>query len=152
MTKSAAKPAQPKGGRQARRSSGGGVAKPPRRPAKQAAATAAPKQAAPTAASGMEVPAAAAAAPAAAGKPNRPPTAFESRLYAVCKCIPAGRVATYGVMAEVLGSAPRACGQVGSRDLGCCREAWLVCMRRVAGASCVRPSSCCAADRSQQCA
>ena len=49
----------------------------------------------------------------AAGKPNRPPTAFESRLYAVCKSIPAGRVATYGVMAEVLGSAPRACGQVG---------------------------------------
>ena len=34
-------------------------------------------------------------------KPARPPTAFEARLYAVCKCIPAGRVTTYGAMAEV---------------------------------------------------
>lgn len=109
MTKGAAKPAQPKAAK-ARRGSGA-VAKQPRRPAKQAAAAAAAKHAAATEAAGMEAPAAAAAP--AAGKPNRPPTAFESRLYAVCKCIPAGRVATYGVMAQVLGSAPRACGQVG---------------------------------------
>lgn len=53
------------------------------------------------------------AAPAGgAGKPKRPPTDFEQRLYDLCKCIPAGRVATYGSMAQVLGSAPRACGQV----------------------------------------
>lgn len=62
----------------------------------------------------------AAVAPAApaggAGKPNRPPTPFEQRLYDVCKCIPAGRVATYGAMAQVLGSAPRACGQVSVRE------------------------------------
>ena len=45
-------------------------------------------------------------------KPSRPPTAFEARLYAVCKCIPPGRVSTYGALAEVLHSAPRACGQV----------------------------------------
>ncbi|PRW59512.1 RING-2 [Chlorella sorokiniana] len=101
--------AQPKGGPKPRRSSGG-VAKPPRRPAKPAAAAAAK----PAATAGAEAPAAAPAP--AAGKPNRPPTAFESRLYAVCKCIPAGRVATYGVMAEVLGSAPRACGQALRRN------------------------------------
>ncbi|KAL4458839.1 hypothetical protein ABPG75_013704 [Micractinium tetrahymenae] len=60
---------------------------------------------------------AAPAAPAsAAGKTSRPPTAFEQRLYAVCKCIPAGRVATYGALAEVLGSAPRACGQALRRN------------------------------------
>ena len=61
-------------------------------------------------------PHAAGVAPATAqpGKPARPPTAFERRLYDVCKCIPAGRVATYGVLAQVLGSAPRACGQVGT--------------------------------------
>lgn len=48
--------------------------------------------------------------------PSRTPTAFEGRLYALCKCIPAGRVATYGVLAEVLGSAPRACGQALRRN------------------------------------
>ncbi|PSC76921.1 RING-2 [Micractinium conductrix] len=53
---------------------------------------------------------------ASSGKPNRPPTAFESRLYAVCKCIPAGSVTTYGAMAAVLGSAPRACGQALRRN------------------------------------
>lgn len=62
---------------------------------------------------------AAAGAPApagAAGKPDRPPTKFEQRLYDVCKCIPAGRVTTYGAMAAVLGSAPRACGQALRRN------------------------------------
>ncbi|KAL4435943.1 hypothetical protein ABPG77_000705 [Micractinium sp. CCAP 211/92] len=57
------------------------------------------------------------AAPAGgAGKPKRPPTDFEQRLYDLCKCIPAGRVATYGIMAQVLGSAPRACGQALRRN------------------------------------
>ena len=65
-----------------------------------AKAAAKPKEAAPP------------ASVAAPRKPSRPPTAFESRLYAVCKCVPAGRVTTYGAMAQVLGSAPRACGQV----------------------------------------
>ncbi|EFN53226.1 hypothetical protein CHLNCDRAFT_13905, partial [Chlorella variabilis] len=43
-------------------------------------------------------------------------TPFEARLYAVCKCIPAGRVSTYGALAEVLHSAPRACGQALRRN------------------------------------
>ena len=34
---------------------------------------------------------------ASSGKPNRPPTAFESRLYAVCKCIPAGELGHAGL-------------------------------------------------------
>lgn len=46
-----------------------------------------------------------------AGKPNRPPTAFEERLYELCKSIPEGKVSTYGAMAEVLGSSARAVGQ-----------------------------------------
>lgn len=50
--------------------------------------------------------------PRAGGKPARPPTAFETRLYELCSAIPPGRVTTYGQMAAVLASAPRACGQV----------------------------------------
>ncbi|KAL6768421.1 hypothetical protein ACKKBF_B39085 [Auxenochlorella protothecoides x Auxenochlorella symbiontica] len=49
-------------------------------------------------------------------KPNRPPTVFESRLYAVCKSIPEGKVSTYGAMAAVLKSAPRAVGQALRRN------------------------------------
>lgn len=52
--------------------------------------------------------------PTAAGvqaKSPKPPTAFQSRVYAACSLIPAGRVSTYGAMAEALGSAPRAVGQ-----------------------------------------
>lgn len=61
--------------------------------------------------------AAPAAAPAAAGKPSRPPTAFERRVYALCAAIPRGRVATYGGMAAALacGSA-RAVGQALRRN------------------------------------
>lgn len=61
---------------------------------------------------------------AGTAKPSRPPTAFEARLYAVCKCIPPGKVSTYGALAEVLHSAPRACGQVSRRGQlaeECCR-------------------------------
>ncbi|GIL79371.1 hypothetical protein Vretimale_16547 [Volvox reticuliferus] len=49
-------------------------------------------------------------------KPTRPPTAFEERLYQLCKCIPAGKVSTYGAMASVLKSAPRAVGQALRRN------------------------------------
>lgn len=47
---------------------------------------------------------------------SRAPTAFELRLYALCKCIPAGRVATYGGLAKALGSSPRAVGQALRRN------------------------------------
>ena len=39
------------------------------------------------------------------------PTPFQQRVYDLTKAIPAGRVSTYGALAEVLGSAPRAVGQ-----------------------------------------
>ena len=54
---------------------------------------------------------------AAPPKPARAPTPYETRLYAVCKAIPKGKVTTYGAMAAVLGSAPRAVGQVRARAL-----------------------------------
>ncbi|GAB4821760.1 hypothetical protein N2152v2_008806 [Parachlorella kessleri] len=38
-------------------------------------------------------------------------TPYQERLYALCKCIPAGKVATYGTLSAVLNSAPRAVGQ-----------------------------------------
>lgn len=38
-------------------------------------------------------------------------TPFQQRLYALCKCVPAGKVTTYGILAAVLGSAARAVGQ-----------------------------------------
>ncbi|GFR49115.1 hypothetical protein Agub_g10911 [Astrephomene gubernaculifera] len=50
------------------------------------------------------------------GKPDRQPTEFEERLYQLCKCIPAGKVSTYGAMAAVLRSAPRAVGQALRRN------------------------------------
>lgn len=37
-------------------------------------------------------------------------TAFQERVYALLKQIPAGRVTTYAAMARVLGSSPRAVG------------------------------------------
>ncbi|PNH07928.1 Methylated-DNA--protein-cysteine methyltransferase [Tetrabaena socialis] len=51
-----------------------------------------------------------------AGKPNRPPTEFEERLYQLCKCIPAGKVSTYGALSAVLKSSPRAVGQALRRN------------------------------------
>lgn len=42
---------------------------------------------------------------------KKPPTAFQNRVYSACRLIPAGRVSTYGALAEALGSAPRAVGQ-----------------------------------------
>jgi methylated-DNA-[protein]-cysteine S-methyltransferase len=52
----------------------------------------------------------------AAGKPTRPPTAFETRLYELCRRIPRGNVTTYGAMARALDSSPRACGQALKRN------------------------------------
>ncbi|KAG2482890.1 hypothetical protein HYH03_018233 [Edaphochlamys debaryana] len=49
-------------------------------------------------------------------KPSRPPTAFEERMYQLCKCIPAGKVSTYGAMAKVLKSSPRSVGQALRRN------------------------------------
>ena len=62
---------------------------------------------------------AAAAAPTTAGgskKPSRPPTAYETKLYALCSLIPRGKVTTYGAMAAALGSSPRAVGQALRRN------------------------------------
>lgn len=36
---------------------------------------------------------------------------FQQQVYAVTKCIPKGKVATYGTIAEILQSSPRAVGQ-----------------------------------------
>ncbi|GMH40608.1 hypothetical protein BSKO_08512 [Bryopsis sp. KO-2023] len=44
-------------------------------------------------------------------KRKGPPTEFQERLYAVCKKIPKGKVATYGLLAGVIGSSARAVGQ-----------------------------------------
>lgn len=44
-------------------------------------------------------------------KPERACTPFELRLHEVCRRIPAGKVSTYGALAKVLNSAPRAVGQ-----------------------------------------
>ena len=49
-------------------------------------------------------------------KPNRPPTAFEARLYAACRRIPPGAVTTYGALSKLLGSSPRAVGQALRRN------------------------------------
>eukprot|EP00803_Ostreobium_quekettii_P004025 evm.model.scf_590.6 EVM.evm.TU.scf_590.6 scf_590:31886-32251(-) len=38
-------------------------------------------------------------------------TPFQERLYQVCKRIPKGKVATYGMLAKAVGSCPRAVGQ-----------------------------------------
>lgn len=51
-----------------------------------------------------------------AEKPSRPPTAFERRLHEVCSSIPKGKVSTYGALAKVLKSSPRAVGQALRRN------------------------------------
>jgi len=43
-------------------------------------------------------------------KPARAPTAFEKRVYDAISAIPKGKVSTYGEVAKVLGSSPRAVG------------------------------------------
>lgn len=43
-------------------------------------------------------------------KPARPPTAFERRVYEATSAIPRGRVSTYGELAKLLKSSPRAVG------------------------------------------
>ena len=43
---------------------------------------------------------------------QRSPTTFERRVYHACSLIPEGKVSTYGFLAEVLKSSPRAVGQV----------------------------------------
>jgi len=48
--------------------------------------------------------------------PGRPPTAFETRVYAACSAVPAGRVTTYGAIAVVLSSSARAVGGALSRN------------------------------------
>ncbi|WIA23191.1 hypothetical protein OEZ86_010081 [Tetradesmus obliquus] len=49
-------------------------------------------------------------------KPNRPPTAYEQRVYEMCKAIPKGKVSTYGDMAKALSSSARAVGQAMRRN------------------------------------
>ncbi|KAK9812002.1 hypothetical protein WJX73_007796 [Symbiochloris irregularis] len=49
-------------------------------------------------------------------KEARSPTAFEKRLYSVCKAIPKGKVATYGTLAALTKSSPRAVGQALKRN------------------------------------
>lgn len=49
-------------------------------------------------------------------KPDRPPTAYEQRVYEMCKAIPKGKVSTYGEMAKALSSSARAVGQAMRRN------------------------------------
>ena len=49
-------------------------------------------------------------------KPDRPPTPFERRVYAVTAAVPPGRVTTYAAVAAVLATAPRAVGQALKRN------------------------------------
>lgn len=42
---------------------------------------------------------------------KRTPTPFQQRVYSACSCIPRGKVSTYGILAAVLHSHPRAVGQ-----------------------------------------
>eukprot|EP00877_Chromochloris_zofingiensis_P012959 jgi/Chrzof1/7917/Cz02g41070.t1 len=49
-------------------------------------------------------------------KIKRSPTAYEKKVYQLCKAIPAGKVTTYGDMAKALGSSPRAIGQAMRRN------------------------------------
>ncbi|KAK9811855.1 hypothetical protein WJX72_011259 [[Myrmecia] bisecta] len=56
------------------------------------------------------------ARPQIQAKPARKPTVFEERLYQVCRLIPRGKVSTYGAMAKVLNSSPRAVGQALRRN------------------------------------
>lgn len=68
------------------------------------------------AASSRRPPAAQTQTGGAVGKPSRPPTAFETRLYKLCSKIPSGKVTTYGAMAKALVSSPRAVGQALRRN------------------------------------
>lgn len=43
-------------------------------------------------------------------------TQFQNRVYDACKCIPPGKVGTYGVIASALQSSPRAVGQALRRN------------------------------------
>lgn len=47
---------------------------------------------------------------------HRAPTPFEQSVYEACRLIPSGRVTTYGVLAKLLHSAPRAVGQALKRN------------------------------------
>lgn len=47
---------------------------------------------------------------------TRNPTEFEERVYAAVKCIPPGKVASYGCMASYLGTSPRAIGGTMKRN------------------------------------
>jgi methylated-DNA-[protein]-cysteine S-methyltransferase len=47
---------------------------------------------------------------------DRAPTPFELRLHEACKRVPAGKVTTYGSLAKVLNSSPRAVGQALRRN------------------------------------
>ena len=48
------------------------------------------------------------------GKPDRPPTSFEEQVYAACRRIPPGRVASYGVLAASLGKGVGCARSVGA--------------------------------------
>jgi methylated-DNA-[protein]-cysteine S-methyltransferase len=48
--------------------------------------------------------------------PSRLPTAFEKRVYSTCSAIPIGMVSTYGTIAKLLESSPRAVGQALGRN------------------------------------
>lgn len=49
--------------------------------------------------------------------PNRPPTEFESQVYAVVRTIPKGRVSTYGAVAKMTGrGTARAVGSALARN------------------------------------
>eukprot|EP00884_Botryococcus_braunii_P007123 jgi/Botrbrau1/16411/Bobra.0142s0011.1 len=63
---------------------------------------------------------------------KRPPTPFEEKLYQVCKLVPKGKVTTYGAIAKVLNTAPRAVGQALRRN----PFAPIVPCHRVISASC----------------
>lgn len=43
--------------------------------------------------------------------PKKRTTPFQEKLYKVCRRIPKGKVATYGMLARAIGTSPRAVGQ-----------------------------------------
>jgi methylated-DNA-[protein]-cysteine S-methyltransferase len=49
-------------------------------------------------------------------KPKRLPTKFEERVYKEISKIPRGKVITYGMLAKILNSSPRAVGQALKRN------------------------------------
>ncbi|KAL3157705.1 hypothetical protein ABBQ32_012138 [Trebouxia sp. C0010 RCD-2024] len=52
----------------------------------------------------------------AASDKHRSPTVYEQRVYQVCSAIPKGKVSTYGSLAAMLKSSPRAVGQALRRN------------------------------------